>query len=131
MLERHYANALASLASAPRADFKALAAGLTATLARRGHTRLMPRILAQLQRAERHEMAARTVTARIARSEEKKEALAKANELASSQGQNNMNIEVVEDESLIAGFAVEGRGFRYDASARAALLGLYRKLTAN
>lgn len=128
MLETHYANALASLSRLPGASAKTLAEGLKVTLTRRGHLALLPRIIAAMKRAETREQGKRTVVARIAEAHQKSTAVTKAKELAASHGAESSDIEIVEDESLIAGFAVEGPGFRYDASSRAALMNLYRTL---
>jgi F0F1-type ATP synthase delta subunit len=125
MLESTYAQAIAELLAAPKADAKAVAEGLKLTLARRGHMALLPRIMAHLDRAKEREAGKRATRVRLAAAADKKAALAKAAEMT---GASPDDIEVIEDASLIAGFAVEGPGVRYDASSRAALMDLYRTL---
>ena len=130
MLARHYAHALYSLSLAPDASPKALMAGLQKVLARRGHKALLPRIAGELSKVQTEALARSGVVVRIAEAQEKKVALAKAKELLAERGMADAPIEVVEDESLTAGFVVDGPGFRFDASARASLIALYRTMTA-
>ncbi len=131
MLARQYADALYALAQQPKADAKKLAEGLKETLVRRGHAALAPRIAAELSRVEHHAKNQTVIRVRIADASAKKEAVAKAEALITAEGDVARDIEVVEDKSLISGFVVEGPGFRFDASARAALTDLYRTLTTN
>ncbi len=131
MIAHQYAEALYTLSQQPKADVKKLALGLKETLARRGHTALASRVAAELSRVEQHARGKTVVRVRIAHASLKKEALAKVEELAQEWGGDARSVEVIEDDSLISGFAIEGPGFRFDASARAALTDLYRTLTTN
>lgn len=124
MLEANYAQAITELLAQPKADASAVAEGLQRTLLARGHLALLPRIMAHLERTAGRERNRRRVVARIAGSHDAQAAQAKAKELAAGN-----DAEVIEDESLITGFAIEGPGFRYDASSRAALMDLYRTLS--
>lgn len=123
MLEALYAKAMTDLLNGPAADPAKLAAGLRRTLTQRGHMALLPRIVAHITRNMHSRQGEHRLFVKVARAQDMAAATAKAKEVAGGRP-----TEIVEDASLIAGFCLEGPGFRYDASARSALMNLYRTL---
>ena len=129
MLAKEYAQALIDV-RAKGASSSMLVKNLLRTLQSRGHEKLLPRIVRELERQE--EQAARTgVLVRTADEKARTEALHKAHALSEEYSLDTSTIRVMEDPSLISGYAIEGPGFRFDTSGRAALLNLYRQLKTN
>ena len=102
----------------------------TEVLEKRGHQKLLPRIVAELEKAQAAEIKKRGITVKVANEEARAPGLTKARTLAEGKNFALKDIQVIEDDTLIAGYIVEGPGFRYDTSARAALKSLYTKLTS-
>ncbi len=125
-----YAQALYDLASKKGAHQSTLIKNLVLLLKSRGHEKLLPRILAEYERLSQH-MTGKGIVVRTGDEKSRKDALHKAHALAEQFSVDASSIRVVEDESLIQGYAIEGPGFRFDTSARAALLQLYRHLKTN
>jgi len=125
-LAQTYARALyeaGNTAGAPK--HAVLFENFIAALKRRGHGKLLPRI-----EKEYVKIAAlakkNTVRVRIAREKDRPAAQQRAAELSLEGAAAH----TVLDKTLVSGFMVSGRDFRFDATGRRALLQLYKKLTA-
>lgn len=127
MHAQEYAQALFELKPKTAHEQSSMVKNLVALLNSKGHEKLLPRIVAEYERLlERAHMGGVQVT--VADETSRKEALHKAHALAETYNVDTSSIRVTEDDHLIKGYAIEGPGFRYDASARGSLLSLYRHL---
>ncbi len=127
-LARMYAVALHEL-SANAASESSLVGNLVSVLEKKGHQKLLPRIKAEYEKVEKEATRKAGVTIRIAHDSDAQSGRAKAAELLVMRGHAGAQIELCDDPTLVSGYVVSGPGFRYDASARAALIALYRQLT--
>ncbi len=128
MQAREYAQALYEIENAEKSPASTVK-NLVGVLEKRGHTRLLPRILAEYERLVNGEGEKDAVTVRVADEKARRGAITEAHTLSESMGFDKKKIHIEEDESLIDGYAIEGPGFRYDTSAKAGLLALYKQLT--
>lgn len=129
MLVKEYAQAITEV-SASGVSSAVAVKNLLLVLKSRGHEKLLPRIVRELERRQ-ESVAGKGVLVRTADEKSRKEALHKAHALSEEYALDTTAIRVVEDQNLIAGYSIEGPGFRYDTSSRAALLELYRHLKTN
>lgn len=123
-LAREYARAIREVRRESAVGGAELIASVKDALIRRGHRMLLPRIFAEY-RALLADEEKGTVTLRVASEHEAAKGVAKLKELGVAEEPR-----AVVDRTLIKGFVAEGKDFRYDASAKRALLDLYKKLTA-
>lgn len=129
MLAKEYAQALTEVIAEGVSSASAVK-NLLLVLKSRGHEKLLPRIVRELERREER-ASGKGVLVRTADEKSRKEALHKAHALSEEYALDTAAIRVAEDPTLISGYAIEGPGFRFDTSARAALLNLYRHLKTN
>lgn len=126
-LEHNYAAAVLALeARGTKSD--AIVRGLSQTLARRGHQKLLPRIVRAIgMDAER--VARRTgTTLTVAKDADATRYAADIKEAAERMGAGSAH-ETVVDERLVGGFALRTADALYDRSYRTALVDLYRRMT--
>lgn len=99
---------------------------ITEALKRRRHEKLLPRIVEAYRKVEELENL-RGVTLRAASEADVRSGLAKMEEL----GVGGKEPRTVIDPSLVKGYVLSGKDFRYDASAKRALVKLYERLAAS
>lgn len=124
-LSYQYARAIYDVRNAGEIEDASLIARVIAALKRRHHEKLLPAVLDAYKKIELEEKAS-AATIRLAHEGEKSHALLRAKELGLEEGRAR----VVIDPALIQGFVIEGKDFRYDASAKRSLTELYKKLIA-
>jgi F0F1-type ATP synthase delta subunit len=130
MHAKEYAQALYDLTKdAKSADSSLLVKNLSGLLKSRGHERLLPQIIAHFERIQAQKSQSDGLRVYVADEKSRKDALHKAKALADERGIDGAAISICEDQALIRGYAIEGPGFRFDTSARASLLSLYKHLT--
>lgn len=102
-------------------------ANVMQALKRRHHAKILPQILEEYRK---YEMAAEAqgLTLRLAQESERQKALAALKELDATE---EKEARTIIDQNLIKGFVVEGKDFRYDASAKRTLIDLYKRLIAS
>ena len=130
MQAKEYAQALFDLGSQAGANSTNLVKNLMQILKSKGHEKLLPRIASEYGRLQ-ETAGGKGILVRVADEKARKEGLHKAHALAEQYSLNTSLIRVVDDPNLIQGYAIEGPGFRFDSSARASLLNLYRHLKTN
>ena len=130
MLAKEYAQVLFELGSRGGANSTTLVKNLMQILKAKGHEKLLPRISAEYERLQQNS-GGKGILVRVADEKARKDGLHKAHALAEQYSLSTSLIRVVDDPNLIQGYAIEGPGFRFDASARASLLNLYRHLKTN
>ena len=132
MQARQYAQALTEFIQAhPRTEAATIATRLTALLKRRGHTGLLPRIIAEYEKETARLEKKTRVHLTVAHEKERAAALQKGALVASEFGIAHTKIDVGVDPGLLGGYTLKGPGFRFDASYRSRLLALYKKLTTH
>ena len=104
---------------------KGAAERFVAVVKRRGHTRLLPQILAKYERAKVGETK-RGVQVYVASAQVQLPPLPLGEGWGEGPG---TKLTPIIDPSLVSGFSVQGRDFRIDSSGRRALLELYKKMT--
>ena len=125
-----YAKAfLGALRSGSDEEAKDRVLGLVRALKKRGETRLLPNILAEVQTLSAHEekkdRVLVTMTERKADTRYEKEIARATRAVGAEKKERDSAI----DPALIGGFRVSYKGMLYDASYRKQLLNLYRKMT--
>lgn len=131
MQAKDYAQALFELTKRTKgAEDSTLVKNLVALLHSRGHERLLPRILGEFTRIASRDAVRGGLTVYVADEKSRKDGLHAAKALADERGIESSALRICEDPLLIRGYAIEGPGFRYDKSARASLLSLYKHLTS-
>jgi F0F1-type ATP synthase delta subunit len=130
MQARAYALALIQfLTEHPRTEAAGAIERLKKVLVRRGHSNLLPRIVAEFEKEVVRKERAQGVVVTVAGEKSRASALAQSAKVASERGIEQKNIHVAVDPALIGGFRLRGPGFRYDASTRTRLKELYKQLT--
>lgn len=128
MLPRLYAELLLKLSASQKNEAKSVDHFLE-VLKARGHERLLPRIVSEFERVCAREKRRGGVSLRVARKGDSTRYRAQAERAIAAAGSKTKPVEVV-DESIVSGFSLEGADFRYDASARRALITLFETLSA-
>lgn len=123
-LAKEYARAIYEVRTAGRTNDGELIGSIVAALSRRRHQMLMPRIAEEYARTEQ-EAGKDAILIRAASEQEAHKGLSKLRDLG-YEGTARMLV----DPKVVKGYVLEGKDFRYDASARRALIDLYKKLTA-
>ena len=96
---------------------------LIAALSRRHHEKLLPQIIEESRRLAEEKKNEHVV--RAASEYDANKGIDKLREFGISEYPR-----IVIDKKLVKGFVVEGKDFRFDASARRSLVDLYKRLTA-
>jgi F0F1-type ATP synthase delta subunit len=118
-----YASAIYDSRKKTGLDERAFFLAIEIALKKRHHENLVPQILRAYEKLASKKSSSDALV-KIASHEDEKTAVAKAREL----GVENPEVKI--DPLLVRGFSIEGRDFRFDASARRALINLYARLTA-
>ena len=125
-LAQDYAKALFDMKGAgTKTDAHGLIGAFIASLKRRGHLKLIPRIYAEYGKLA-FEAERRRPKLLLANEGEKKNAATCAHQFLPA----NTAVEVCVDPLLVSGFVVSGSDFRYDTSGRRSLIELYHTLIA-
>ena len=95
----------------------------------RGHERLLPRIVREVERTLAVKSRRSEVVLKVARETDKGKFKATVKGVLKKVGRESLAVKEEIDEGLIRGFSIEGSDFTYDASARRKLIGLYERLT--
>lgn len=123
-LAKEYARAIHEVRKEGRTNDGELIGSVVAALSRRRHQKLLPQIAEEYGRIEK-EAGKDAVLIRAASEQEAHKGLSKLRDLG-YEGTARMEV----DPKVVKGYVLEGKDFRYDASARRALVDLYKKLTA-
>lgn len=122
-LASQYARAIYDVRNNGTATDSNLSAEVLEALKRRHHEKLLPNILEEYRKIEQQEEKS-ALTIRLASEKEKHPALSVLKTISPKHGEPKF----VVDASLGKGFVIEGKDFRYDASAKRFLVELYKKL---
>ena len=125
-LEEQYAHAIHEASLKKGHTTHALFTRMYEALKRRNHEKLLPRILAEYEKIAANAKSSQMKIS-IAHEKDKKPALDQLKALAPE----DQTFELCEDKSLVSGYVIEGRDFRYDASGKRSLLNLYNRLVRN
>lgn len=125
-LPERYARAIYEARTATVLTGREFIVRITEALKRRHHERLLPSILEAYRKVEEIE-SMRGVTLRVASGADVQSGLAKMEEL----GVGEKEARTIIDPSLVKGYVLSGKDFRYDASAKRALVKLYERLSAS
>lgn len=125
-LSERYARAIYEARIATALTGREFIVRVVEALKRRRHEKLLPRILEAYRKVEELEGAGGVVL-RAASEADVQSGLAKMEELG-IQGEKPRTII---DPSLVKGYVLSGKDFRYDASAKRALVKLYERLAAS
>lgn len=123
-LAKEYARAIYEVRKEARTNDGELIGSIVVALSRRRHEKLLPRIAEEYARIEQ-EAGKDAILIRAASEQEAHRGLSKLRDLGII-GAARMLV----DPTVVKGYVLEGKDFRYDASARRALVDLYKRLTA-
>lgn len=123
-LAKEYARAIYEVRQEGRTNENELIGSVVAALSRRRHEKLLPRIAEEYGRIEK-EAGKDSILIRAASEQEAHKGLSKLRELGITDAARMQG-----DPKVVKGYVLEGKDFRYDASARRALVDLYKRLTA-
>lgn len=98
-------------------------------LAKRGRSALLPKIAHALVRLAARQKIRTTMTLSIARLEDAKRAIKKAENVLAQEGVPGTDLCEEVDEALIGGWRLEGRGILVDRSWKRSLLSMYNRAT--
>ncbi|HEY4502361.1 MAG TPA: F0F1 ATP synthase subunit delta [Candidatus Paceibacterota bacterium] len=122
MLAHHYAQALLRLTHSVSTE------SITGILKRKGHSALLPAIIAEYDTLRsRRERYGRT-TIRVAKKEALKKQESSIKSYESEMGFIMQKADIVEDPAIVGGFVIESEEFEVDASYRQKLVHLFRKM---
>ncbi|HET9641252.1 MAG TPA: F0F1 ATP synthase subunit delta [Candidatus Paceibacterota bacterium] len=118
-----YARAIHDVRKEKKVEDSSLIASAIAAMKRRRHEKLLPQVLEEYKRLEKEQRDEYVVRAPSER--EVNDGIDKLREFGVAEYPR-----IVIDEKLVKGYVVEGKDFRYDASAKRSLVDLYKRLTA-
>lgn len=128
-LAQQYARALFSIVTkaSPQA-IEEIHSNTRAILAKRGHEKLLPRIVAEYSRLQHLKAAEKPIltVARESDVEQKREAIVR---MLPQLNIGRDELEVAIDPSIVGGFSIRTERAQYDASYKRALISLYQHLT--
>ncbi len=128
MIARAYAHALHDTIEAGTVPAEELVTRLKALLQRRGHYKLLPQIVSELEHITQRERAD-VPTVALARESDKATLAQHIENAASALVIDPRDLAYTTDSTLISGFTMTAGTKRYDASQKRALINLYHTLT--
>lgn len=128
-LAQQYAQALLTLTTnASSEELERARANMLATLTKRGHTKLLPRIVAEYARLLQSQNAAKPTITLARESDWGSEGLA-IDRAAEILGTERGKLAVTIDPSIVGGFSIRTESAQFDATHKRALISLYQHLT--
>jgi F0F1-type ATP synthase delta subunit len=128
-LPQHYAQALFDLTKHASGDeCERIRANVLATLKRRGHEKLLPRIVAEYERRmHSHDSAKPTIM--VAHESDVQLNSDAINRAAAALGTDRAALAVAIDPTIVGGFSIRTESAQFDATHKRALISLYHHLT--